>query len=241
MWDHVLEAHGGQGSEVIHEDFNFFLTDSFLKPLQRQVDEMRRLDCVEGKGKATITVGGRRKEIKVKKESLNRKEERFNLGGRRVRADFGPAPPRQPAASMPPPHPVPPPPPPPPPPPTTGSPPPLPRPLPIPLSTPTTPHPNLPPGLPHQPPHSAPTTPTPPPSTQPHQSPAPATRPTDRPPAAATPLQHQPDAPAPAAASQTGRAPTAAVPLPLRRIAGQTSVSSSPRRLRPRRGRQRGD
>ena len=39
-----------------------------------------------------ITVGGRRKEIRVKKESLNRKEERFNLGGRRVRADFGPAP-----------------------------------------------------------------------------------------------------------------------------------------------------
>ena len=91
MWDHVLEAHEGQGSEVVHEDFNFFLTDSFQKPLERQVDEMRRLDCVERKGKATITVMGRRKEIDVKKESMNRKEERFNLGGRRVRADFGTA------------------------------------------------------------------------------------------------------------------------------------------------------
>ena len=91
MWDHVLEAHEGQGSEVIHEDFDFFLTDPFQKPLERQVDEMRRLDCVERKGKATITVMGKRKEIDVKKESMNRKEERFNLGGRRVRADFGPA------------------------------------------------------------------------------------------------------------------------------------------------------
>ena len=100
------QAHEGQGSEVVHEDFNFFLTDSFQKPLERQVDEMRRLDCVERKGKATITVMGRRKEIDVKKESMNRKEERFNLGGRRVRADFGPAATRPrdgaPAPTMPP-------------------------------------------------------------------------------------------------------------------------------------------
>ena len=93
MWDHVSEVHRGQGTEELHKDFNFFLTASFTKPLERQVDEMRRIDCVERAGKATITIEGKKKDIKVQKESLNRKEERFNLGRGRVRADFGPAPP----------------------------------------------------------------------------------------------------------------------------------------------------
>jgi hypothetical protein len=57
MWDHVLEVHLGQGNEEIHKDFNFFLAASFQKPLERQVDEMRRLDLVAKKGKATITIG----------------------------------------------------------------------------------------------------------------------------------------------------------------------------------------
>ena len=165
---------------------------------------MRRLNCVERKGKATITVGGKRKEIRVKKESLNRKEERFNLGGRRVRADFGTKP-----AHTPPPHPVPPPPPPSPP-----------------------PHPVPPP----PPPSPPPTTPAPPPPTQPHESPTPATRTLEV--AAAA---HQSPTPAPAATRSIGRAAPAAVPLPLRRLAAQTSVYTSPRRLRPRRARQKGD
>ena len=70
---------------------------------------------VEGKGKATITVGGRKKDIKVQKESLNRKEERLNLGAGRIRADFGkpkqlPTPPPTPPHTTPPPPPPPPPP-----------------------------------------------------------------------------------------------------------------------------------
>ena len=205
MWDHVSEVHDGQGNEEIHQDFNFFLTASFQKPLERQVDEMRRLDLVEKKGKATITVGGRKKDIKVQKESLNRKEERFNLGAGRIRADFGK--PKQPQTPSPPSsHTIPPPPPPPP----------TPHPPPPPPSSPVL--------LPHLRP--APTTPAPLPTTQPHQSPTPAA----------------------AAARPINRAAAAALPLPLRRIAAQTSVSNSqtsvpnsPRRLRPRKERKTGD
>ena len=37
----------GQGSEEVNKDFNFFLTATFIKPLERHVDEMRRLDAAE--------------------------------------------------------------------------------------------------------------------------------------------------------------------------------------------------
>ena len=114
MWDHVADAHGGQGREEPHQDFTFYLTGSFIKPLERQVDEMRRLDRVEREGRTTIMVKGKVKEIKTSMESLNRKEERYNLGGGRVRASFGqpkgnqrppaPAPPAPPAPPPPPPY-----------------------------------------------------------------------------------------------------------------------------------------
>ena len=158
---------------------------------------MRRRDLVEKKGKATITVGGRKKDIKVQKESLNRKEERFNLEAGRIRADFGK--PKQPTTSSPPSsH-------------TITSPPPPPPPPPSPVL------------LQHLRP--APTPPAPLPTTQPHQSPTPAAaaaRPIDRAAAAAVPLPR-------------------GLPLPLRRIAAQTSVSTSPRRLRPRKERKTGN
>ena len=117
MWDHVAEAHGGLGNEEPHKDFSFFLSNTFTKPLERQVDEMRRLDLVEREGRATIMVKGKAKEIKTCQESLNRKEERFNLGRGRVRANFGqprgnPRPPAPPPPPPPPPPPSPPPPPP---------------------------------------------------------------------------------------------------------------------------------
>ena len=158
---------------------------------------MRRLDLVEGKGKATITVGGRKKDIKVQKESLNRKEERFNLGAGRIRADFG-KPKKLPTPPPPPPHTTPPPPPPPPPPPAPPPPPPPPLPVLLPQLQP------------------APTTPAP------SSTPAAAARPIDRPAAAAA-------------------LPTRGLPLPLRRIAAQTCVSTSPRRLRSRKERKTGD
>ena len=209
----MSDTHSGQGNEEIHKDFNFFLTASFLKPLERQVDEMRRLDCVERDGKAVITVGGKRKEIRVKKESLNRKEERFNLGGGRVRADFGTGPgaPRQPT------------------PPSSHTIPPTPPPPPAPHPPPPPP-PSSPVLLPHLRP--APTTPAQLPTTQPHQSPTPAA-------AAARPIDVATAAAVPQPKS---------LPLPLRRITAQTSVSNSrtsvpnsPRRLRPRKERKTGD
>ena len=52
---------------------------------------MRRIDRAEGVGRASIVVGRKTKELRVEKVTLNRKEERYNLGsGRRVRASFGP-------------------------------------------------------------------------------------------------------------------------------------------------------
>ena len=47
-WDHVSAVLSGQGSEEVNKDFNFFLTATFIKPLERHVDEMRRLDAAEG-------------------------------------------------------------------------------------------------------------------------------------------------------------------------------------------------
>ena len=92
MFDHIKEMHGGRGSEDPFHDFEFHLTGNFTKPLERQVDEMRRIDKAERGGRASIrVVGGKSKELKVSKTTLNRREERFNLGtGRRVRATFGP-------------------------------------------------------------------------------------------------------------------------------------------------------
>ena len=79
----------------------------FRKPLKRQVDEARRIDKAEEVGKAMIIMEGKRKEIKVNKALLNRKEERFNLGNGIVRASFGTQqtrpkpPPPPPAPSLP--------------------------------------------------------------------------------------------------------------------------------------------
>ena len=140
MWDHVADAHRGQGREEPHQDFIFYLTSSFIKPLERQVDEMRRLDRVGKEGRATIMVKGKVKEIKTSMESLNRKEERYNLGGGRVRASFG-----QPKGNQRPPAPAPPAPPAPPPPPLTAPPAP-------PPPAPTAPPPSPPPTLQPSPP-----------------------------------------------------------------------------------------
>ena len=91
IWDHVKNKHMGEGSEEPFKDFDFYLTGTFDKPLYRQVDEMRRIDRAEGVGRASIVVGRKTKELRVEKVTLNRKEERYNLGsGRRVRASFGP-------------------------------------------------------------------------------------------------------------------------------------------------------
>ena len=91
MWDHMVESHTGKEREEPHENFEFFLTGSFTKPLERQIDEARRIERAESEGKATIMVRGRRKEIRVRKELLNRKDERYNLGRGSVRANFGPS------------------------------------------------------------------------------------------------------------------------------------------------------
>ena len=34
----------GQGGEEPQEDFSFYLNESFIKPIERQVDEQRQLD-----------------------------------------------------------------------------------------------------------------------------------------------------------------------------------------------------
>ena len=114
MHDHIKEVHGGRGNEEPFHDFEFHLTGNFTKPLERQVDEMRRIDKTERGGGATIrVVGSRSKDLKVSDTTLNRREERFNLGtGRRIRAAFGPPhPPHPPAPTSQHPKPGPPPPP----------------------------------------------------------------------------------------------------------------------------------
>ena len=89
MWDHIAQDHEGKGSEEPHQDFDFYPTGTFRKPLERQVDEARRIDRAEEVGKAMIILGGKRKEIKVNQVLLNRKEERFNFGNGMVRTNFG--------------------------------------------------------------------------------------------------------------------------------------------------------
>ena len=49
MWDHVAGPMAGGA----------YLTGTFTKPLERQVDEMRRLDRLEREGRATIMVSGK--------------------------------------------------------------------------------------------------------------------------------------------------------------------------------------
>ena len=78
-WDHIAQVHGGKGSEEPHQDFDFYPSSSFRKPLERQVDEARRIDRAEEVGKAMFILGGKRKEIRVNKVLLNRKEERSTL------------------------------------------------------------------------------------------------------------------------------------------------------------------
>jgi hypothetical protein len=108
MWDHIAEDHEGKGREEPHEDFDFYPTGTFRKPLERQVDEARRIDRAEEVGRAVIIVGGKRNEIRVNQALLNRREERFNFGSGMVRASFGsqqtrpkPPPPTLPAPSAP--------------------------------------------------------------------------------------------------------------------------------------------
>ena len=62
MWDHISESHRGEGNEEPHVDFEFFLTGSFCKPLERQIDEARRMEKAENEGKAVIIENGRRKQ-----------------------------------------------------------------------------------------------------------------------------------------------------------------------------------
>ena len=106
----TVQDHEGKGHDEPHQDFDFYPTGTFRKPLERQVDEARRIDWAEEVGKAFVIVGGKTKEIKVNKALLNRKEERFNLGNGMVRASFGTQqnrpkpPPPLPASSIPVPH-----------------------------------------------------------------------------------------------------------------------------------------
>ena len=206
MFDHIQEMHGGRGSEDPFHDFEFHLTGNFTKPLERQVDEMRRIDKAERGGKASIrVVGGKSKELKVSKTTLNRREERFNLGtGRRVRATFGPpasqhpnpSPPTAPASAAP------------------AAPPPQPPPR---SQAPATP------ALAHS---AAPT--DPPPPSPPSLFPAPAVPPTQPPPR----LPHLSASPSPPP-PPSPRPINTPIPFLLRRLTCEAQ-EPSPRRLRPR-------
>ena len=82
MFDHVKEAHGGRGEEEPFKDFDFHLTGNFTKPLERQVDEMRRIDRAEGEGRATIrVVGGRSRELVDLARAENEAGEVFPVWG----------------------------------------------------------------------------------------------------------------------------------------------------------------
>ena len=59
IWNHISEEYEGKGNEEPHLDFDFYPTGTFRKPLERQVDEARRISRAEEVGK--------RKEVKVKR------------------------------------------------------------------------------------------------------------------------------------------------------------------------------
>ena len=51
MWDHTVEAHGGQVSENHRDDYKFRIVGVFRDSLSRQIDEALRIESVEKRGK----------------------------------------------------------------------------------------------------------------------------------------------------------------------------------------------
>ena len=49
MWDHMATSHVGKDSEEANENFEFFLTGTFRKSLERQIDEARRIEKSKGR------------------------------------------------------------------------------------------------------------------------------------------------------------------------------------------------
>ena len=80
MWDHTVEAHGGQVSENHRDDYKFRIVGVFRDSLSRQIDEALRIESVEKRGKR---IGDKSAEKVV---SLNRKEEHYQP--RLVRPNF---------------------------------------------------------------------------------------------------------------------------------------------------------
>ena len=80
MWDHSMDAHGGNISENPREDYRFRLVGVFRDCLSRQLEEAVRIDSVEQGGKRVGDRSGR------KVISLNRKEEHYQP--RLVRPNF---------------------------------------------------------------------------------------------------------------------------------------------------------
>ena len=78
MVDHLLEQHGGQLPDDPMKAFKFYQLASYRKPLSRQVAEANHIQMASKTGMIIIN----KVALKVDKEFMNRKDEKFNFNPR---------------------------------------------------------------------------------------------------------------------------------------------------------------
>ena len=92
MADHTVTCHQGEVSPELMDDYDFMVIGSWIKPLQRQVEEAVRIRNAMTKGFLWLGKGKRRRKLLVNKRILNRKLENFSpcfltMGGGDRQAD----------------------------------------------------------------------------------------------------------------------------------------------------------
>ena len=78
MVDHLLEQHGGQLPDDPMKAFKFYQLASYRKPLSRQVAEANHIQMASKTGMIIVN----KVALKVDKEVMNRKDEKFNFNPR---------------------------------------------------------------------------------------------------------------------------------------------------------------
>ena len=79
MADHCRSVHNSKVSDNLFEDYEFVTTNTYTKPLHRQVDEFLMINNAEQKGVIKIN---RKVTWKVNKELLNRQDENWSWGSK---------------------------------------------------------------------------------------------------------------------------------------------------------------
>ena len=79
MADHCRSVHNSKVSDNLFEDYEFVTTNTYTKPLHRQVDEFLKINNAEQKGVIKIN---RKVTWKVNKELLNRQDENWSWGSK---------------------------------------------------------------------------------------------------------------------------------------------------------------